>query len=138
MTNGYSGSPFSGEAMLKDRNPCAFSGLISKEGKQVGRAEIYATPLGTVIRAAFFSLQSAEENYDAFSLEIDGRRDASDSPASYRAKTSFLPPVFIRKGKGSFSYTTELFSASELIGRRMLLKKGDSLIAEGSILKNII
>ncbi|MBQ8005540.1 MAG: hypothetical protein IJ303_04435 [Clostridia bacterium] len=120
-------------SLMRDRTPCATSPIIlSKENTSAGRIDFYSTPLGTMINAVFFALPFSGDGYEPCFIEIDGRRILSSSPC-YRAKTSNLPPVFTKSGKGELSFFTDRFSAKEIIGRNISIRKNESTVATGCI-----
>lgn len=126
------------EFLMRDRCPSAFSTLsLIKGNSSAGKIEFYTTPLGTLVHAELTGMPPNNgDGYDAYFLEIEGKRNKSciKSHASYRARTSNLPPVFTRCGRGSISFMTDSFSVFDLIGRNIFLMQNGQSIAYGEIL----
>ena len=127
------------EFLTRDRNPSAVSPLSVISGKSnAGKIEFYSTPLGTLVCAELTGMPESDGGgFDAYFLEIDGRKNASHisgGRASYRTRTSNLPPVFTRCGKGKVSFMTDRFSVLDLVGRSIFLRRDGQSVACGEIL----
>lgn len=117
------------EALLKDRMPCASSSITNcKEKSEGGKVSFFATPIGTAVKVALTSIPFFGEEYEPCFIEIEEKRNSR-----YKSVTASLPPVFTQKGKGTMTFMTDRFSAADIIGKRINLKKNDSIIASGII-----
>lgn len=133
--------------LIKDRCPIAFSSLSATdqndEGDESGKKEkgnakieFFSTPIGIVINASLFGFPSQDDGFDACHMEIDGKRSIGKSEEkayNYRVRTSNLPPVFLRGGRGYVSFMTDRFTLGDIIGRKITLSRGGRQIASGFI-----
>ncbi len=122
------------EGLMRERTPCAYSNIVTESGADIGKIEFYNTPAGTVVNASVYNLPDMYEDYLPLFMEIDDK-EAPEQKNKYRIKTKRLPPVFVKEGKGSVSFLTDLLKSFDLIGRRLVLKKqGETkALAYGSI-----
>ncbi|MBQ8208706.1 MAG: hypothetical protein IJZ89_08240 [Clostridia bacterium] len=117
------------DALLRDRKPCAISEIIIQGDKsEAGRIGFYATPMGTAVEASLSSLPFLSEDYEPCFLEIEEKRNSR-----YRNITANLPPIFTRCGEGRITFLTDRFSARDVIGKRITVKKNGNIIASGVI-----
>ena len=132
--------------LIRDRRPSAFSSLITteqnenadkdKNEKSSAKIEFFSTPRGIVINASLSGFSSLDDGYDACHMEIDGKRNIGkneEKAYNYRARTSNLPPVFLRGGRGYVSFMTDRFTLCDIIGRKITLSRGGRQIASGFI-----
>ncbi len=117
------------EAILKDRMPCATSLVTNcREKSEGGRVSFFSTPMGTAVSVALTSIPFFCDEYEPCFIEIEEKRNSR-----YKSVTASLPPVFTRLGIGNMTFMTDRFSAADIIGKRINLKKNDSVIATGII-----
>ena len=123
--------------LIRDRRPSAFSSLITTEqNENADKIEFFCTPIGIVINASLSGFSSLDDGFDACHMEIDGKRNIGkneEKAYNYRARTSNLPPVFLRGGRGYISFMTDRFTLCDIIGRKITLSRGGRQIASGFI-----
>ena len=129
------GCNFTYEMLIRDRIPSAVSEIAIDAGEiSIGKIEFYSTPMGTVINAVIDSMPYESNDYEPLFIEIDGKRNHPVRSPSYRLKTANLPPIFVKKGLGSVAFMTDRFSALDIIGRRIFVKKSGRNFASGKII----
>lgn len=117
------------DSLLRDRNPCALSDIIIPGEKQdAGRICFFSTPIGTAVQAYLHSLPFFCEDYEPCFIEIEEKRNSR-----YKNITANLPPLFTRFGEGKVDFLTDRFSAADIIGKRITVKKEGAVIASGII-----
>lgn len=127
--------------IIEGRAPCVYAKLCGESGLSVGNVLFFSTPAGVVVHTEIEGVPSSKNSYEAFSLEIDGKRHKKASEGktidwetpSYRVKTTCLPPIYTFAGRGKLTFMTHLFSAQEIDGRRVVLKQRDAVVADGAI-----
>ncbi len=120
---------FTYETILRDRFPCALSKItLLSEGSEAGNVAFYSTPMGTVVESFFSLLPYFGSDYEPCYMEIEEKRNSR-----YKNVTANLPPVFTVKGEGRGLFITDRFSAADVVGKRIAIKKNGSTIAFGTV-----
>ncbi|MEE0968370.1 MAG: hypothetical protein U0M06_03235 [Clostridia bacterium] len=120
------------DTLICGRSPSAISKITSTtDKKQIGQVEFYSTPAGIVVNAVISSLPSSKECYEPVFIEIS----ESSRNAMYKMRSRQLPPLYVKKGSGKVSFLTDRFSASELVGRSLVMKKCGDAVAVGDIVE---
>ena len=118
------------DSLLKDRKPCAVSDIVTHGEKMGGgRIAFYATPMGTAVEAVLVALPFLGSEYEPCFIEIEEKRNSR-----YKNIPANLPPIFTLCGEGRMTFLTDRFSAADVIGKRITLKKNETLVASGLIL----